>query len=300
MDPIEPVDINAPKIIPHAEKETYIAKHNAHIQPVRTFSSDLADAVREQGGSVVRIAIAEEEKQRKEFQETSIKSKKNMVFTILGFILIAGAIGGIVWGYSYKKSASVAPVVVDVKPSSIISAENSQTIDATGMEAKDIVAAVNAIVLAPNIQSGTIKNIVVNQGAVRINTSQFIPAIGGAHAPADFLRSLDDSMLGVYLYNKANLFVVLHGTAHDFLLSGILAWEPYLLQELAPLFAVDVTGANAPALNAKWNDAVIENRDARAVIGADKKPLLFYSFLDPNTIIIATDAKTLTAVVQRY
>ncbi len=306
MEPTEPIDINAPiptpmpAITPHAEKDAHIAKYNSHIQPVRTFNSDLADAVREKGGSVVRIAIAENEKQQREYQEVSITSRKNMIFTIAGILIVAACIAGLVWTYSYKKSASIITPVTPAAPSSIVFSENSQTIDTSTMQSSDLITAINAIVAAPNIQSGTIKNIVIAQGTTRSPSSQFLTTIGATHAPADFLRSLSpEYMLGTYLYNQDSLFLIIRGTAHDFLLSGMLAWEPYILSDLAPLYAVDVTGANAKALDAKWSDTVIENHDARAVLDANKKPILFYSFLNENEIFISTDPKTLTAVVGR-
>lgn len=306
MNPNEVVDINTPaptetpKITPHVEKDVYIAKHKAHIQPVRTFSSDLAQAVREKGGSVVRIAIAEDEKHRREFQENSITSRKNITFMTIGTILVLVAVIGLVWTYVYKKNASTVHLqIAPTAPSSIAFSESNQTIDATNMPPNDLLTVLHTIVSAPNIQSGTVKNIVIDQNAARIPASQFITAIGANHAGPDFLRSLSNEyMLGVYLYNQSNLFLILRGTAHDFLLSGMLSWEPYLLQDLAPLFSID-TGAHAKALDAKWNSVVILNHDARAVLDANNKPLLFYSFLDENTIFIGTDPNTLTTVVQR-
>ena len=51
-----------------------------------------------------------------------------------------------------------------------------------------------------------------------------------------------------------------------------------------------------------FSDMVIENRDTRMLkLDANGKPMFsFYSFLDDDTIIFATDPKTLTEVVRRY
>ncbi len=308
---MEPIDINAPttpKITPDLAKsptgplrvDNYVSNEKTHLQPVRTFSTDLANAVREKGGSIARIAIAEDEKNRREKEETSISSRKNILFTSIGIILFATAVGAIIWSYLYTKQASVVAPVQQTAPSSIVYTENNQTIDATGMDAPAIVSTINAIVTAPNIQSGTMKNIVITQSSVRIPGSQFLTAIGAIHAPDDFLRSLaPEYMLGTYLYNQDSLFLVIRGTAHDFLLSGMISWEPFLLKDLAPLFAID-TATNPSILNAKWNDTFIENRNARAIVDANNKPILFYSFLDQNTILFATDPKALTAVVARF
>ncbi len=314
MEPNGLVDINAPTpeinpdvmptpaITPHSEKAIYIAKHNSHIQPVRTFSSDLADAVREHGGSVVKIAIAENEKKQKEYEEVSITSRKNIVFSTLGIILLVGAIIGGVWVYKVK-TKPVEVVQTPVVQQSLIFSESNQIIDvvdASSMESAGLLTSINTIVNAPNIQSGTIKNIVVTQNGQRIAASQFLEGIRAEHAPSDFLRTLSNEyMLGTYLYTDNNLFFVLKGSAHDFLLSGMLEWEPFMLADLAPLFAIDVTGENARLLDTKMSDVVLDNHDARAVLDTSGKPVFFYSFIDPNTILFAKNPKIITTLVSR-
>ena len=72
-----------------------------------------------------------------------------------------------------------------------------------------------------------------------------------------------------------------------------------MLSDLAPLFGIDVTGANAPLLNAPFADTLIENRTTRALSDSNNKPVLFYSFLDDDTIFISTDGATLTEAVRR-
>ena len=106
-------------------------------------------------------------------------------------------------------------------------------------------------------------------------------------------------MLGIYSYVQPNLFIIFRGTQHDFLLTGMLQWEPYMTGDLAPLFGIDTSGNSASLLNTPYTETMIENHDTRAIIDVNKKPVLFYSFLDENTIIITNDAKTLTEAVRR-
>jgi hypothetical protein len=300
---INPVPQSAPLITPHTEKAIYIAKRNSHIQPVRTFSSDLADAVREHGGSVVKIAIAENEKKQKEYQEASITSRKNIIFSTLGIILFVGAIVGGVWVYKIK-TKPVEVVQTPAPQSSLVFSENNQIIDvvdASAMESASLLTSINAIVASPNIQSGTIKNIVITQNKLSISASQFLGAVRIEHAPTDFLRYLSNEyMLGTYLYNDSNLFLILKGGAHDFLLAGMLEWEPFMLTDFAPLFGIDVTGTNARLLDTKWSDVVLDNHDARAVLDTAGKPVFFYSFIDPNTILFAKNPKIITTLVSRF
>ena len=73
----EPDPSAAPPQTPSVVEGTdYGSAERSHIAPVRTFNSDLAEAVREHRGSVVRVAIAEEEAHRREYEEASIKIQR--------------------------------------------------------------------------------------------------------------------------------------------------------------------------------------------------------------------------------
>jgi hypothetical protein len=305
MSGIKEEDATKPAPAPSAVNDTdYSSQNRSHLAPIRTYNTDLADAVREHGGSVVRVAIAEDEKRRREYEETAIGSKRNLFFIIGGTILVLGAIGGVWWAYQNKGAASVVVPVVEAVPHSLVLSDAAQTIDIGPMQVGDIYAAVNGIVAVPGIQPGQVKNIILTKTAdgslARPSASNLLSGLG-THAPDTLLRSLSpDYMLGVYQYDKASLFLIVHGTAHDFLLSGMLAWEPYLFTDLAPLFKIDTSGFTKASLGkVVFYDAIIANHDARAALDADKNPLLYYSFLDPNTILIAADPKVLTEVVTR-
>lgn len=304
MDP----NNDQPRIIPPQETPDgdFNPLHKTHVAPVRSFSSDLANAIREKGGSVVRIAIAEEEKHQREFQENSATSRKNIVFIIATTLIVLGALGSIIWVYKYKKAEDV-PIVQTgpVLPTSIINAEDAQVIPVSGVKPQDIVLSINAIVTNPNIESGTIKNIIIADGtgssAIRLPANQFLNSLG-MHAPDEFLRSLSkEYMLGTYLYDEGHLFLILKGTAHDFLLSGMIAWEQKLFRDMVPLFNIDTTSLTVAQLQTMpFNDMVIENHDVRAVVDAGGTPLFFYTFLDQNTIFMGTDSKTLVEAVRRF
>ena len=58
------------------------------------------------------------------------------------------------------------------------------------------------------------------------------------NVPGDLSTALSPQyMLGVYNYTNNNPFLIIQGTAHDYLLSGMLEWEPEILfNDMVPLF----------------------------------------------------------------
>ncbi len=279
-------------------------EHESHIKGVRTYSSDLAEAIRDGKGSIIKIAIAENERKLQERKEYEDAPKKNAIFSVASIILIIIGLGifyGIYWN---NKTKEIAPVVVAPRAQTIIKSEYGTSFDVFGKTRTQIIPGIRAIVLNPDMRPGTIKEIAViqkgdkkNEDAERVTSKKFLRMLD-SHASDEFSRALSDEfMLGMYLYDKTNLFLVLTGQSHDYLLSGMINWEPFLFEDLAPLFGIDIYGEGAPYKNTPLTDTIVENREARAVLDENKKPLMFYTFLNPETIFITNDPKTLTQAI---
>lgn len=291
--------------LPPIEKKD--PEHEQHIRGLRTFSSDMATAMRDTKGSVIKIAIAEDERRRADQKEIESAPRKNLIFFLSGLLLFILAIAGVYGVFWYKEKTSVVPAVTEtVIPKSIIRSEDAQTLDITSKLNEDVVPAFRDIVLDPKMRAGTVKNIILakksgaNGETTRITSQEFLKIVR-AHAPADFIRSLSkEFMLGIYLYNTSNPFLVIKGTAHDYLLSGMIKWEPFLVGDMAKIFDIDLGGERKILSDTPFKDALVQNRDARVVEDKEGTPVLFYSFLDPNTIFVATDPKTLLEGVRRF
>ena len=275
-----------------------------HAIPLRTLSTDMAEAVREGQGSIIKIAIAEEERLAAEKENASPRSKKNVFYIAAGATLMTVALvgAGVALWYKVKSDRTVAVVTTPVA-ASIVESEATDSISITGKTSNEIANNFQQIVADPANSAGTIKNVLVTEGSgtgeARVPANQFLSALG-AHVTTDFSKALSqDYMLGMYTYDKTNPFLMLTGVAHDSLLTGMTAWEPYMLQNLAPLLGIDMTGAAQNYVNAPFADTLIENHATRAIVDSTGKPIIFYSFLDPDDIFIGTDPGTLAEAVLR-
>ena len=271
---------------------------------MRTFSTDLAEELRKHQGSAMKIAVMENERRFKEQEQASNDPKKNSRFVAGGVVFLFIAICTIVGIYLYQQKVNAPlPIEKNPVPISIVQSEGLSILNITGESASDIKNSITDTVKKSTIQTGMMDNIYITQGTstseTRLPSKMFLSAIG-AHVTPDFSNALvSDFMVGIYSYDQQNLFLVLRGTQHDFMLSGMLQWEPYLIQDLAPLFGIDTSGNSAYLLDAPFVETLIENHDTRAILDVNKKPVLFYSFLDENTVIITNNSKTLTEAVRR-
>lgn len=307
MDPLQPnpnqenVPQNvpeAPKVIPATEE------YKPQTAQMRTFSTDLAEELRKHQGSAMKIAVMENEKRFKKQQALSDEPKKNRMLVLSGIIIVVVAIAIATGVYFYQKKINTPPVIeINQIPASIVHSENLKTLNVTKMSASDIATTLTDFVKKSDTQTGMIDNVYITQGPkgseTRLTSSMFLSVIG-AHITPEFANTLtQEYMVGVYAYTKPNLFVVLRGTQHDYMLGGMLSWESYFLYDMAPLFGIDTTGDNSYLLNTSMTETLIENHDTRAVLDKNNIPILFYSFLDANTVIITNDSKTLSEAVRR-
>ena len=271
---------------------------------MRTFSTDLAEELRKHQGSAMKIAVMENEKRFRAQEALTNAPKKNRMLGIYGIIIVLVAISLAVGAYLYIKKINMPPVIqINQTPASIIHSENLKVLNVSNMKTPDVDAAVADFVKKSTTQTGMIDNVYITQGPTgsetRLTSSMFLSAIG-AHITTDFSNTLtQEYMVGVYAYNQPNLFIVLRGTQHDSMLAGMLQWEPYFFGDVAPLFGIDTTGDNAYLLDAPVTETLIENHDTRAVLDKNNKPVLYYSFLDDNTVIITNDSNTLNEAVRR-
>lgn len=279
--------------------------HPDHVVALRTYSTDLAEAMRKNDGSVVQIALMEDARRRQDAKAVNPTSKKNLTFIILGIIFIIIAGGAI--GFAIYKTRTPDPVIPEkpTLPPALVQSDEVALLDTTGKPAVEIVRALRAVVDAGNARTGTVKNIipVTVSGTTKLplGSAQFLSAIV-AHTSSAFSRTLTNAlMLGTYEYDTPHLFIVLSSTAHDYMYTGMLEWEPKMLGDLGPLFGLDITSDQIrSSLGFPFQNSIVENRDVRAIYDTQNNLLILYSFLDQNTVVITHDAKTLIETVRRF
>ena len=295
-----------PQNQPVPSKENILSgEPQVQMPAMQTFSPDLADELRKHQGSAMKKIMFEQAQRAHEQELLSDDPRKNMRFILSGVFVIFIALLASVGVYMYQKKINAPiPVQKSAVPVSIIPYEDSGVIDIAGKSSDDIGTLVHLTVTKSNVQTGMIDNLsVIESSATSTETtpssSDFLTAIK-SHITPEFSRSLSSGyMVGIYSYMQPNLFVIFRGTAHDTMLAGMLQWEPYLTQDFAPLFGIDTSENNAYILNTPYTETLIENHDTRAVLNKNGKAVLFYSFLNDNTVIIANDSKTLSEAVRR-
>ncbi len=180
-------------------------------------------------------------------------------------------------------------------------------------------AGANLVIAAGETRAGFIQKITaaVEKATIPLNEVKLFPvtiegapltpeklfALLSASAPASLARSLDASLsFGIHSFRGNQLFILIPVRSYEYAVAGMLQWGNAILDDLGPLFKIK-TGelallSSAPALK----DAIVKNKDARALFAADGSIIFLYSFLDRETLLITGSdetAKTLLPKVSR-
>jgi hypothetical protein len=59
------------------------------------------------------------------------------------------------------------------------------------------------------------------------------------------------------------------------------------------------TVATPLVIQTGFTDTIIENHDTRTLVGTDGAPQIMWTFIDRNTILIATDTRTVEEIISR-
>ncbi|OGZ03978.1 MAG: hypothetical protein A2648_00020 [Candidatus Lloydbacteria bacterium RIFCSPHIGHO2_01_FULL_41_20] len=298
--------INTPTETPKITETITTPTSTIPSRVIRTFESDIATAMKEKKGSVIKIAIAEQTKKSSEKEIEGKVSKRNYIFLGLTLISILGGLGFIGFVVWQKIGNEIAPIEAVVAP--LIAAEKQKEIEITGLSESKIIAKIDEEMGNRTLRLDTIENIYLTETigetkeamAKEPITTEKLFSIIGARIPSVLLRSLGPKfMLGVHVFNGNSSFLILKTDFYENAFLGLLKWENEMPEDLLPPLGVKLTNENRYLLDVGFRDITIKNIDSRAILDQSGKAILIYSIPNKDTIVITTGEDTLSEVVNR-
>ena len=192
---------------------------NNEIKTLRTYASDMADSIRQNNGSVIQIALAEQKKnenRNENKEENNFLAKQNPInqtntknlFWIIGSIILITLI--LVGSYYLYQNMRQKQTVTqtETKPNTFIDYDDSMSLDITNNFDKTIIANLLKVETTKIGNPKSIKAIFLNRKINNLDTiitaSDFL-SIFGINAPSELSRSLADNfMIGTYTNENQN------------------------------------------------------------------------------------------------
>jgi hypothetical protein len=275
---------------------------NDEEKALRTYTSDMADAIRQNEVSVIKIALAEKEKREQEniYKQAEGTKTSKIFFVIGGIILISvGLVGSY---YLFQKKETVAPIITN-NFETFINYDLYSAIDVTNITNQNNL--INVIEENNLLNVGQVEAIFlskkINELEEKLNTKDFLSLIESS-APGTLVRSLSEKyLLGEYITTekKSVKFLIFETNNYAQTYASMLEWEKTLLKDLFIILNLKNIPTESPLFEKPWKDVVINNRDARVLYGESGEGILYYVFINKNHFVITSDIETLKEVISK-
>lgn len=278
---------------------------NKKAKVLRTYTTDMAEAIRQDEVSIIKIALAEKaRKEREEMEKKAEGSNLTKTFFLLGGITLLVIAGAIMYFLFFKKTETV-PVLKETRIETFLSYDSSSKINVSGV---DNISSLSNLINEEEIKlSGIIKTFFfINEidGKEEIISPSTFLSLSGMRTPDSLLRFLSKNYLfGEYSLtdtDKQNIpFLILETSNYNQSYASMLEWEKTMLQDFFFLFEIKLPEGKLPVSYRKWSDLVVKNKDTRVLYDEYGKSLLYYTFVNKNSFVITTDLETLKEVIDR-
>ncbi len=308
----------APKVTPAPMPDETLVK------PIETFQRDIESVVQDNKVSVLSIATAEANRRSatglEEPSTTAEKTRSRLIQAALitvGVIFLIAASGAL--AYLVTRPTSVPINAANTQATPFITVDSVKDITITANTSREAaLSSLNAARQATTLSLGLIEQLVVSQSSTtptgdivtQLSPQQFFSFIT-PRMPSDLVRTIDNYLLGTHVYDGNTAFIIARVDSYQTAYSGMLSWEPYLKQDLSPLFnytptphipeenIVSTTTTPPQLTQTGYIDRIVENHDARVLQNDFGDMYIIWTFLDRNTLVITTNEATLREIISR-
>jgi hypothetical protein len=287
--------------IKKAEQEIPAEQKTSGLQ---TFQHDVAEAMRQGQGNIIKIAVAEEARNQKESQANLASSPENKKYLVMTIVLVGLGILALA-GYFVFRAENVPTVTTTQtqQVSSLVRTENHVPLMIGDLSSDSVTAKIAEVVSGSVGSRNTISDIyfvTTEKGPYgSVTSSQFFDAVGST-IPSSLTRALGSKfMFGVYQGTTPVPFLLFKTDSYQSTFAGMLSWERSMFDDLYQILSISIAGDNQTLFAQKFIDGTIKNRDARILRNAQGQPVLEYLFLDDQTLLITASAEPVDELMSR-
>jgi len=304
------------------------AVEESSVASLETFQRDIEKVVTEDKVSVLSIATAEANRRSgsslsgaEPAAQTKASFWRNTAMIAAGVLFLVAASGAL--AYLVTRPTSVPGASPDsTSAAPFISVDAVKEITITPDETRDqVMNSLNAARLATSLPLGLMAQLFVTESSTTASGDTVAPlgaqdflTLMAPNLPASLARAFEPSyLLGVHVYDGNQAFMILSVYSYEQAYSGMLEWEAHMEQDLLPLFSytpspripeegVATTSAATSSqqfIQTGFVDKILENHDARVLENSSGDVYLLWTFLDRNTLVIATNDATLREIIAR-
>lgn len=271
--------------------------------PVRTYETDLEQALEGREGGVIKLAIEDEARKDEERKNLTLLSQKNILYGIAAIVFVGLAVVAII---SVKIYTRTNPTVgVGAQRLALVTFDTQKEITLDGKIPEQIIRELENTVKSVTTGNDTItylvptvKSLGMKKAASPKELFKKIEAL----FPVQLADALDtEYFYGVYTdkIGKNNAFLIFKSLEDEYALPGLATWESTLYQDVYQIFGVTPDDQTRTLLEKPLEDTIISNKNARVLLDKDEQPVLVTMFLNDGYVLIARDIPTILEITNR-
>ena len=260
---------------------------------LRTFESDIAEAIRSKQLTQASIVIAETKKKHEQAEDVAEKKQssnalKNVLIVLLSIALIAGGCYGAYYLYTISPLGNInllSQIPTNINqgqtptkaiPQGIIKADIQKVVDITSINAATIVKKITDIENQSKATLGQVTEIVIAKTGTSNNDTSTSPTMErvvpsefaarlNINLPDSLSRSLDSAwMLGFITEANQEPFIIFKTTFFDSSFAGMLKWESSMPNDISGIF--QITQSEPASVSTPITDATSSKTIASSTI----------------------------------
>lgn len=281
------------------ENNSQLNGNKDNLKTVRTYLGDMANTVRENEISVIKVALAEQNKHEREdlYRQIEGSPTKKVFWFIGGLFFIALSVYGVYFVLNKKAAENLPAPIIE---QSIISYDTTSNLEIINLNdlTQQLIDAKNETANGAGIKSISLfKKDIVSGLDRKVDTDEIFTDLN-LSAPGSLIRSFTNSyMIGFHGTDKPHPFIIFQTKDYEYSYAGMLEWESSLASDMSALFELAISGSKLDDL--QWKDVIINNKDARVLFDENNKPILYYLFADKENLIIADNENTIKEIISR-
>ncbi len=269
---------------------------------IRTYAADIGDIMRREKGSVIKIALAEQERRQAYKEQKDPTSTRNLIVILLGVMFIVAGI--LIFVYTIMNREAPVSVVAPITSPSLIYSENQTQTDVTNLTRGNLFTTIHTTAKASFAENETITNMSMTSQAAAGRTLIPVTILFnklGIKIPESVVNTLTGQfMLGVYkVEDEGNLFLIFKVKDFNQSFSAMKDWEISMANDLVRLFQIDPKSFTGDIFFREFQSGVTFNKESRNLYDEDGTLVFSYVYLDRSTILMTNHSASVEEIVKR-
>ena len=253
---------------------------------VETYSDDIAQVLEGDKEGLVKKIISEEEARENEKKNLSPESKQNKLLIITSALLVVLGLGTLIYFWD-NGGASTVEIGQEFVP--LVFTDKSSFIETSGLKRNEIIQSVFNQVRDSTVRQGGILGIHLTFNQEIMGLRQFLSLLKWNLSPGENTVLVNDNfMLGAVKTEEASgFFMLLKARTIEDVFGPVRTWETKMFYDLHEFLGFTLNSGNKYLLEKKFEDGIVENKNARFLFDNEDQLVLLYVFADNTSGIIA-------------